>query len=314
VFERLRFLLGGGLRLPGDQTTRIPRRIRKKAKVHVDAMQAVLDELGGLQGLADVPESKQLPRGFHGLVDKLTQHYDAYVDMVREDLGLTDTPRPGEPGGCNACYSVPFGVSGAEALHIYRKVRTRKDFPKLANRIGTLGEQQFADIQANAQGKDAAQIRGGSKAVQQGRIDFAKRGEPCPFLDVDAQRCKIWEARPFTCRMHHATSDPAWSDARHENFSKVKAKNIRLPVKAQVALAQIDKRMGLQIAPFLYASLLQILQLADGEVLTEVGEPALKMGQDGSMQQRANRDRGKSKRDTKKKQKQKQKTKKKNRK
>jgi Fe-S-cluster containining protein len=306
-------LLGGGLRLPQDQTSRIPRRIRKKAQVHVDAMQKAVDELGGLPGIADVGETKVLPKGFHALVDQLSEAYDAYIELVREEMGLSEVKRPGEPGGCGPCTTVPFGVGGIEALHIYRKVRTRKDFPKIANRIGTLGEQQFADIQAHAQGQDAAQIRGGSKAVQQGRIDFAKRGEACPFLDEDAERCTIWEHRPFSCRMHHPTTDPAWSDPQNPNYDKVKAKNLRLPVKPQVALAQLDKRMGLQIAPFLYASLLQILQLSDGEVLTELGEPPLRMSQDGSMQQRANRSKKGSKKDQKKKNKQKQKSKKKNR-
>ena len=104
-------------------------------------MQVVVDELGGLPGLADVEESKTLPRGFHNLVDKLTKHYDDYIDCVRKELGIDELPRPGEPGGCGACYGVPFGVSGVEAIHIYRSVRTRKDFPKLANRVGKLGER-----------------------------------------------------------------------------------------------------------------------------------------------------------------------------
>ena len=54
--------------------------------------------------------------------------------------------------------------------------------------------------------------------------------------------------------------------------------------------------------------------LTHENVLTELGEPPLRMAQDGSMQQRANRGKGGSKKDNKKKHKQKQKQKKKNRK
>ena len=295
MFDTLRFVLGGGLRLPRDQTTRIPRRVRKLAAPQIGEMQAALDEIGGMPGIADVGTTKQVPRGFYAAIDKLVAAYDAYVDIVRAELGLQDKPRPGEPGGCGACYAAPFGVSGIEAIHIARKVRTRPDFPKLGQRAAELGEAQVKEIQALAQGTDPAKIRFGSKAVQQGRVNFAKTKQACAFLDESKERCKIWEHRPMVCRMHHPTTDPAWSDPAHPNYAQVKAKNLRLPVKPQATLVQLDKRMGLQIAPFLYASLLQVLQLAEGSVLHEVGEPQLRLQQDGRMQQRANRSRATSK-------------------
>jgi hypothetical protein len=69
----------------------------------------------------------------------------------------------------------------------------------------------------------------------------------------------------------------------------VKAKNIRLPVKVQVALAQLDKRMMLQMSPFLYAGALQLLQLGEGQPIQEVGEAPQRMQQDGQVAQKANR-------------------------
>jgi hypothetical protein len=54
---------------------------------------------------------------------------------------------------------------------------------------------------------------------------------------------------------------------------------------------QIEKRMLLSAAPFLYANVLQWLQLAEGQQLTEVGEAPLRFAPDGQPAARANRNR-----------------------
>nr|WP_255216169.1 YkgJ family cysteine cluster protein [Pseudenhygromyxa sp. WMMC2535] len=128
-----------------------------------------------------------------------------------------------------------------------------------------------------------------SKAAGMGRKQFAERGEPCPFLDQGKGRCRIWERRPAVCRMQHITGDPTLADPRHERHEQVEVVNIRLPVRPQVSLSQIDKRMGLGISPFLYAGVLQLLQLSEGQMLLEVGEAPRPMQQDGRVVQRANR-------------------------
>lgn len=183
-----------------------------------------------------------------------------------------------------------MGLSAIEALDIYRAIRGWRDFPQVARRLGELGEQQFKDIQEGHAGKDPEKIRLGGKAVRSGRLKFAQRMEPCPFLDTAKERCRIWEQRPLVCRMHHPSTPSEWSFPDHEKYPDgVKAKNLRLPVKIQVALAQLDKRMMLQLSPFMYASVLQILQLAEGQLVQEVGEAPVRMQQDGHIQQRANR-------------------------
>jgi Fe-S-cluster containining protein len=183
-----------------------------------------------------------------------------------------------------------MGVSAIETLNIYRTIRTWKDFPQVARRLGELGEQQFKDIQSGHSGKDPEKIRMGGRAVRQGRLAFAQRKEPCPFLDVDKQRCRIWDQRPIVCRMHHPVTPPEWSQPDNEHYpSDVEAKNIRVPVKVQVGLAQLDKRMMLQMSPFMYAGILQLLQLGEGAVIQEVGEAPMRMQQDGHIAQRANR-------------------------
>jgi len=288
VLDFLAGLIGPRVKLPRDRVTRTPRRARKKAKEHTDAMQRIVDEIGGMPGIADVSKTQRLPRGFYERVDDLLAVYDQYLAVVGDELDIRDAARPGTPEGQGACYAAPLGVSGIEALLIYREIRTWKDFPQVAQRLAELGEQQFKDIQAGHKGKDPEKIRMTSKAASHGRQEFAERGEPCPFLSSKG-RCRVWDRRPMNCRMHHITGDPALADPQHERHAEVEVVNIRPPVRPQVALQQIDKRMALGISPFLYASVLQLLQLGEGQMLQEVGEAPQRMQQDGRVVQKANR-------------------------
>lgn len=289
VLNFIAALFGPRVKLPRDRLTRIPRRARKAAQEHIDALQRIVTEISALEGIADIAATKRVPRGFYARVDDLLLAYDRYVEVVRGELGANGAVVPGTPEGVGACYAAPFGVSGVEALAIYREIRTWKDFPQVAQRLGELGEQQFKDIQAGHTGKDPEKIRMTSKAAGLGRKQFAERKQPCPFLDPARGRCRVWERRPITCRMHHITGDPALADPTHERHAEVEVVNIRLPVRPQVALSQIDKRMALGFSPFVYASELQLLQLAEGELLQEVGEAPQRMQQDGRVAQKANR-------------------------
>jgi Fe-S-cluster containining protein len=282
-------IFGPRIKLPRDQTTKVPRAVKKRAREHIDGMQKAIDEIGAMPGIADVGQTKRLPRGFSERVEVLLAHYDQYADEARNALGIGDLPRAGTPEGVGACYAAPMGVSGVEALAIYRLVRTWNDFQTVAQRMGELAELQMNDIQALHEGKDPEKIRATGKPVQQGRVDFSRRGEPCPFLDRNRRKCRLGDAKPIVCRMHHIATDPAWSNPQHPRHGDVKAKNIRLPIRQQVALQQIDKRMALQLSPFLYVNLLQLLQLAEGELIAEVGEAPRKMQQDGRVAGRANR-------------------------
>jgi Fe-S-cluster containining protein len=284
-------LFGGRTRMPRDQVTRIPRAAKKAAAVHTAGMKAALDKIGALPGLADIKENKRVPRGFHALVTEFLHHLDEYHEVVRKFLpNIDDVERPGEPGGCGACFDAPMPLHAVEALNIYRTIRSWRDFQAVAQRMGELGEQQFKDIQSGHSGKDPEKIRMGGRAVRNGRITFAKRMERCPMLDEGKQRCRIWEQRPLVCRMHHPTTPDELSHPNHESWpGGVKAINIRPPVQIQVALAQLDKRLMLQLSPFMYGGVLQLLQLAEGHPIQEVGEAPLRMQQDGQVTQRANR-------------------------
>ena len=288
VLDFLAALFGPRVKLPRDRVTRIRRRVRKKAQEHTDAMQRIVDEISGMPGIADVGSTKRLPRGFYERVDDLLAVYDQYLAVVGDELEVRDAARPGTPEGQGACYAAPFGVSGIESLAIYREIRTWKDFPQVAQQLAQLGEQQFKDIQAGHKGSDPEKIRMTSKTAGEGRQKFAERGEPCPFLSTKG-RCRIWDKRPMNCRMHHIKGDAELADPQHEHHVDVEVVNIRPPVRPQVALQQIDKRMNLNISPFMYAAILQLLQLGDGQLLQEVGEAPQRMQQDGRVVQKANR-------------------------
>jgi Fe-S-cluster containining protein len=290
LLEILKGLFGGRLKLPRDRMTRLPRAVRKATEPQVAAIQAALDELAALPGLADIALNKKAPKGFYAAAEKFMAAYDAYVEEVARLMGLQQAARPGTPEGCNACFEQPVGVTGVEGLVIYRKIRPWRDFPDVAKELARLGEAQFEAIKSRHTGKDPDQIAMTSPAVQEGRLALAQRGEPCPLLDKQTRRCRAWEVRPNVCRMHFIKSDPAWSDPRHENFlKKVEAVNVRLPVRQQLALMQIEKRMMMQAVPFLNANLLQLAHFAEGQTIPEAGEAPVRLGADGTPPAKANR-------------------------
>ena len=289
VLEVLKSMFGRKIRLPRDQVTRVPRAARKAAEPQVAAIQAAIDVIAALPGLADVAVTKRLPKGFFAAVQALAAAYEAYIAaVVRQVPALQGAARAGTPEGQRGCVEQPVGVTGVEGMAIYRVARPWRDFPQVAQELARLGEQQYKDIQALHTGKDPEKIGMTSHAVQQGRVDFARRGQPCPFLDPQARRCKVWDERPFVCRMHHLLApalepkDPRWP-------KEVQAFNVRMPLRQHVALMQIEKRMLLTPAPFLNANILQWLQLAEGQLLAEGGEAPLRLAPDGQPAAKANR-------------------------
>lgn len=293
VLEVLKSMFGRRIRLPRDVVTKVPRAARKAAEPQVAAIQAAIDAIAALPGLADVATTKKLPKGFFAGVQALTAAYDGYIAAVVAAVpGLAGAARPGTPEGWHACHEQPVGVTGVEGLAIYRASRPWPDFAAVAQELARQGEQQFKDIQALHTGKDPDKISMTGVAVQQGRIDFARRGELCPLLDRDTHRCRVWDQRPFACRMNHILGDAKAADPRDPRWPKqTRVFNVRMPLRQMMALMQIEKRMLLTPAPFLAANILQWLQLAEGHQLAEVGEAPLRFLADGQPPAKANRNR-----------------------
>ena len=277
------------IRLPRDQRTKVPRAARKAGAQALDGMKRVIDELGAMPGIADVKGEKRVPRGYYEKVDEFLALYDAYIESTRQAMGLENAAPAGTPEGAGACCAAPMTVSSAEALRIYREVRAWRDFPKIGQGLAELAQQQFTDIQTFQAGTDPEKMKVTGRALQQGRQKFAVRGQPCPLLDEKKQRCRVWEHRPLSCRMHHVLPPTDRAHPQHDAHDRVDVRNIRIPMRQQAMLQQLDKRMDLGLAPFIYAGVLQLLELAEGELIPEVGEAVQRMGQDGRVQQRANR-------------------------
>ncbi|MEZ4428900.1 MAG: YkgJ family cysteine cluster protein [Nannocystaceae bacterium] len=280
--------LFGRNRLPRDRPTRISGAAKKAGAPHVAAMQEAIDRLAALEGLADIANTKRIPKGFHEAIRDLQRAHDQYIAAVAEVMGLSAAIRPGTPEGQACCREAPLGVTAAEGIVLYRTLRTWPDFPDVAKRLAEAGELLFEDIKAHHKGKDLEKVRMGGKAVLEGRKAFAARGLPCPLLDGKG-RCRAWDVRPQSCRMHHVRSGPETLDPASEAHAKIDVVNLRIPVRQQVALMQVEKRMLLQASPFLHANIMQLAQITQGDQLYEVGEAPLRFGPDGAALGRANR-------------------------
>lgn len=75
VLEVLKSMFGRRIRLPRDVVTRVPRAARKAAEPQVAAIEAAIDAIAALPGLADVANTKKLPKGFFAGVQALSAAY-----------------------------------------------------------------------------------------------------------------------------------------------------------------------------------------------------------------------------------------------
>ncbi|MBK8262884.1 MAG: YkgJ family cysteine cluster protein [Nannocystis sp.] len=300
----LRALFGPKIRLPSDHVTRISGAAKKAGAADAAAAAAAIDKIGALPDIADIATTKRLPKGLDALVREMLAAYERYVEAVAKAMNLSEAARPGTPEGAVCCKIAPIGVTALESMVIFRTVRLWRDFPQVAQRLASLAEMQIKDIQKHHVG-DPEKVAMTSKAVQQGRLDYARRGETCPFLDTTRGRCRIWEIRPMVCRMQHVRGDVSRYDPSHAEHAKVDVKNIRLPIRQQAALMQLEKRLVLQMTPFLFPNLLLLLQLAEGQSLPEVGEAPPRFGNDGLVVAKANRQNPEAKKFQKEKEKQK---------
>lgn len=289
VLDYLRILFGPKIRLPRDQSTKIPRKVRREAETqaHIEALAKAIDAIAALPGLAEISDKKRVPTGFYSRVHELWKHYDAYADTIRQAMGWQDLPRAGKDDGIYGCYTAPIGVSPAESIAISRVLPNLPDLATLAPKFQERAQQQIEDIQGHCKEKDRE--KPGPVAVLKGRQSYERRALPCPFLDETKRSCKIWDHRPISCRMHHLQGDPQQIKGDHPQYEAAKVVNIRLPVKQQIALStHVDKRLG-EVNPLLFAGVLQALHIGGGQPLREVGQAPLRVGRDGQVVKTANK-------------------------
>ena len=256
-------------------------------------MKTALDELSALPGIADIKDTRRVPKGFFDAWERFRKAHGAWLDAVRPFVrGLDEASRAGEGDGAAACYDQPLGIGPVEALAIFRASRPFPDYPALAEQMGRLAERQHTLIQQRHKGKDPEKIRLWSKAAKEGRLAYAREKHRCPFLDPKRGKCRLGEARPLVCHAHHLAGAPEDLDpATAEYPRRVRAFNLLPPTSVQVKLRELDKRTTLAFSPFFFAGQLQALELAEGGLIQEVGEAPARLQQGGRIDSKVNRNR-----------------------
>jgi Fe-S-cluster containining protein len=210
-------------------TLEVPPKVAEEASNFLLEMDEALEEITGLRGLDEFPRTRRIPPRTLPLWQKALGAYDRYVETMVRGSGLEVRCTL----GCVACcHDVPNGVQAIELLNIYLVYREFSDFTAIHDRIRELsdsGEQP-----------------------------------PCAFLDPSTKRCRIYEARPISCRMHVSVTDPDWCSVDHPKAADAVTRDVSPPEAILDIMKQIGDRLGLgHLSP----SLLQGLATLCGEIM-----------------------------------------------
>ncbi|HMJ16596.1 MAG TPA: YkgJ family cysteine cluster protein [Polyangiaceae bacterium] len=106
--------------------------------------------------------------------------------------------------GCAACCNQFVGVSYPEAVAIYVR------YPALVNELLPRLAEDSALLEeiVVARGIDENDFLPSADVRNAICHDWWKLRRPCTFLDPETKDCRIYEARPASCRTYHVTSDP----------------------------------------------------------------------------------------------------------
>lgn len=106
--------------------------------------------------------------------------------------------------GCAACCNQFVGISVPEGVAIYAQYPALVDelVPRLEDDSSVLREI----VVARKIDENEFLPRGDVREVLCG--DWWRLRRPCAFLDPETKDCRIYEARPASCRTYHVTSDP----------------------------------------------------------------------------------------------------------
>jgi hypothetical protein len=185
VLEVLKSMFGRRIRLPRDVVTRVPRAARKAAEPQVAAIQAAIDAIAALPGLADVATTKKLPKGFFAAVQALTAAYDGYIAAVVKAVpGLQPRRRAGHAGGVAG---VPRAAGRRDGRRGAGDLPGEPAVEGLRGGRAGAGAARRAAVQghpgaAHRQGPGQDQHDGHGGAAGAHRLREA-RGELCPLLD-----------------------------------------------------------------------------------------------------------------------------------
>jgi ribosomal protein L30 len=193
------------------------------------------------------------------------------LTQVRSIIGCTDAQR---------------ATVRSLGLRRIRQEVVRPDSPDLRGMIRRVAHLVRVEELSAAEAAAASAAAATSRAT----APVAAPTESAAKVPAAAAPAKKAAAKKAPAKKAPAAKAPAKkAAAKKAPATKAPAKNVRLPVVQQVAIGQLDKRMALQISPFLQAGMLQVLSLNEGQLIQEVGEPPQRMEMDGRVQQRANK-------------------------
>jgi len=112
--------------------------------------------------------------------------------------------------GCSACCHQLVVVSPLEAHAIAKHLEADPELAQAARERLERWRQRVDQSEELAAALERFGARSGYLSPEDGdalEIAYWRAQIPCPFLD--AGRCSIYAVRPFACREHHVTSDPA---------------------------------------------------------------------------------------------------------
>ena len=71
-------------------------------------------------------------------------------------------------------------------------------------------------------------------------VAFKKEKRPCPLLNIETGRCRVYSIRPLACRDFFAETDSEWCHPAHENNASVQQLGIEWPVAVKDLLMRIS--------------------------------------------------------------------------
>ncbi len=116
------------------------------------------------------------------------QESDAGVAAKAEKAGTTCKK------GCASCCHLLISTTFPEAVAVAEHVQTEPKFKLQKQRILKRLHEQVELLRASM--------------ARQDPMHYFRAKLACPFLDTSDQTCGIYKARPSSCRLHHAVSDP----------------------------------------------------------------------------------------------------------
>ncbi|MCA9683380.1 MAG: YkgJ family cysteine cluster protein [Myxococcales bacterium] len=250
------------LRVVTDDDGRSPAQRAQdlhRARSSDDAQEQLRTVLAHLRSAQELVEARlahgelgdRMPEAVWPLLDRAYGALDAYFALLLHTAAIDPSCGP----RCSACCTDLPPILPVEALRMARALRAR-DPEHARNRLQRAvdqarGFQALLLERAREQGEQAETLDASSPIYRQAQLDWRRLGHPCPILGDDGS-CRVYEARPLSCRAHVHVEDPAHCEPASPRFLSAE----RPPLwghprecEVELALVALGKLLGLPGVP-----------------------------------------------------------------